>query len=272
MKKYMGTETLTVIELARIASRGLVIQGDFEPWEIREAMELVSRDNSYLTSPVLTGAVPACNKVDQLRLVAALGLVTPEIGNEPEEELPVVRVFDPKRGDAAVAMSQEDITGWLASPAAKELMAFADARKAFAMAQVQFDQTRVKLHLGEVLGIGVSVRRLASNLRPAENLDELMEVARLYIGAARSINPGFCSGGFDLEYGWNNLPYLLREWEETGQLYRVFCPFDASDAAPEVVAAKGVALMRSILEAPDEPEYPLTPEVQQLLDFASRKE
>ena len=140
------------------------------------------------------------------------------------------------------------------------------------MARVRYEGVMVKLHLGEVVGVGVYIRRLASNLHPPENPEEMMEVARLYVAAARSINPEFISGGFDLEYGWNNLPYLIREWEETGQLYRVFCPFEPDPAAPEVAEAKGVAMMRSILAPPDEPEYAITPEVQDLLNFASSLE
>ena len=94
-------------------------------------------------------------------------------------------------------------------------------------------------------------------------------LAMLYVDAAFSLEPDFRAAGLDISYAINNLPYLQREYDESGQLYRVFVPFEMEEekSSSQIGAAKEVALMRAVLEPPEEPEYQLTPEVQKLLDL-----
>jgi hypothetical protein len=137
-----------------------------------------------------------------------------------------------------------------------------------------FEETDRALVLGEYAGIPVFVENRVrwsndTNELPSDQVvEQAIGLAKAYIDAAVSLQPNFQSPGFNAGYGLNNLPYLASDYEEDRQLYRVFVPFlSAPEGTAEVEAAKEVALMRAVLEPPEEPEYPLTPEVQRLLDL-----
>lgn len=112
--------------------------------------------------------------------------------------------------------------------------------------------------------------KVSKDAWPSEcKIKSAVDLAKLYIDAAFSLVPDFQSTGFDAEYGKNNLWYLAREWDETGQLYRVFNPFAPAEAgSADIEAAKEIALYRAVLEPPEEPDYLMTPEVQALLEQA----
>ena len=125
----------------------------------------------------------------------------------------------------------------------------------------------VRLVIDEHRGVLVFVEVWWGRALPtAEEVIELKQLGRLYVDAAFSLNAEFCAAGFNAKHGKNNLPYLVREWEETRQLYRVFVPFlPAEGGSADIEAAKKIALMRAVLQSPAEPEYPATAEVQILL-------
>jgi hypothetical protein len=79
-----------------------------------------------------------------------------------------------------------------------------------------------------------------------------IEVAKLYIDLATSIDPTLVSGEFSVDYGVSNLSYLQREIEETGSLFRVFLPFRANNT--NVEGSHEIALLRGFLEYEGESE------------------
>lgn len=101
----------------------------------------------------------------------------------------------------------------------------------------------------------VQLRAWAESLRP---------IAEAYIDAAFSLDPAFKAQGINIDYAKNNLSYLVREYEETETLFRVFVPF-IGGGDENVDSAREVALVRPLLEHEGEPDYKMTPEVERLM-------
>ncbi len=183
-----------------------------------------------------------------------------------------------------VSATAEEMEAWLMTPEALELMAVAEDRLQTWCAISEFARREHRILYGECSGIPVfSAERVDWIFEKARMSDDgsdspgpqrAMELARLYIDAAVSLVPDFKAAGFNAGYGENNLPYLKSEYEESGQLYRVFVPFVpvSAEESPLIEGAKNIALMRAILDPPDEPDFPLTPEVQRLLDIIPAEE
>jgi len=179
-------------------------------------------------------------------------------------------------GKKVLAMTLAEMQTWAKSPAAAELMKAADERRAVYQALAAFETTDRKVFIGGHRGIPVYIVvwfGYPDETTDAENEDKevLMKIAALYIDAAISLEPGFRATGFNAGYGQNNLPYLLRELEETKTLYRVFTPFDApeDEEGGVITDAKETAKYRCLLIPSGEGNSPTsTPELETLVEYA----
>jgi hypothetical protein len=272
-ESFLKKSAAALVRFAQMAAKTIPVEGEFTQEELRWAWEHVQCSSQRLTTRAFSnlGSGDVCRK-NEIRLTAVLARVNPE--NFANTEPTAARnntAWLAEQVAGKVAMSDDEMAAWCETPAAKELMAVADQRHETWRTLYQFENADRKLVVGEYRNITVFVETRAawgSAVPDTEAAEKAMTLAKLYINAAFSLQPDFRSAGFNAAYGLNNLPYLAGEYEESGQLYRVFVPFlSAPEGTAEVEAAKEVALMRPLLEPPEEPEYPLTPEVQRLLDL-----
>jgi len=99
------------------------------------------------------------------------------------------------------------------------------------------------LVIGEYRGIQVGVEEWT----PPEEFPSLLEISRLYIEAAFGLEPGFRASAINASYARNNIPYLERELEESGDMFRVFVPFSGDEDCLLAKDAHTVAGMRPLL-------------------------
>jgi hypothetical protein len=170
-------------------------------------------------------------------------------------------------------MSEEEIAFWHEMPAVRELAKACVERYQVWQKIYDFEHDQRRLLVGEYRGIPVFFEQRIEwgdrgDKELLDGMDQAMQIAALYVEAALSLNPSFFSTGFDAGYGKNNLPYLLEEVEESGDLYRILVPF--SGDAPEIKEAKETAMFRGAHDGLPKNRQAVTPEVQRLLDFASK--
>ena len=121
---------------------------------------------------------------------------------------------------------------------------------------------REYVDVGEYKGFKLIEVPWVNELNEVEKSTRL-EIAKLYVDLATSIDPSLKSGEFDVDYGVNNLPYLADEIDETGSLFRIFVPFRADH--PYVEFSHEIALFRGMLEYGGGEEH-LNDEQQELLN------
>jgi len=275
---------IAILPFARIAAREIPVNGEFEPKEIEWAFGHVVGFAQRLNTRAFNNIDYSVdvNRRNEIRLTALLARANPsKLPDTIDAAKYLGTAWWSERKTAKVAMTEEQAATWCESPAAKKLMFIAEDRRKTREKIWNFENlTREKQRL--VIGVyrnvkifrEVFIEELADANVTVKEGEEVEEIARRYIDAAYSLVENFQSEGLNIKYAASNLPYLAYEYEESGQLFRVFTPFLAEDdaddsdlSASNIKKAKSIAMWRSMLQPPDEPEYPLTPEVQGLISL-----
>lgn len=278
LTSFLKNSAAALVPFAKVAAKKITVIGTLTDHHVRWAWQNVRRESGLFRPEYFRRLNTSLDRDEAFLLVVLIGMV--DLENPPK---PIMDVDEtsPLRwvAEQIVSATAEEMTAWLKTPEAVELMVVAEDRFQTWCKIYDFMTVEHRIVLGEYKGIPVfnaeCVDRIFEKSRMSEDDSDspspqrAMELARLYIDAAFSLVPDFKAAGFNAGYGENNLPYLRNEYEESGQLFRVFVPFVPINAeeSPQIEGAKKIALMRAILDPPEEPDYQITPEVQRLLDI-----